>query len=363
MPVKFTRKFISAETFEAVGVFDVDGDGVPDIVTGGFWYRGPEFREKFIIADKLPRYRDYYDEFSVIPLDIDGDGHLDFVTGGWWGQTLRWRRNPGKREFGWGMAAWEEHVIAENIGNIETTRAWDIDGDGQLEIVPNTPGAALCAYKLVAPGKFERHLIYPHGVGHGLGFGDVDGDGHGEFVTPKGILKAPAAGPLSGEWTFTEEFDLGRDASIPVLIVDVDGDGVNELIVGGGHSHNLAWWKQTPGPDGKRTWVKHPIDLSNSQYHDLHWLDIDGDGKPELITGKRYLAHCGHDPGEYEDLGIYYFKWTGEGFSKQVIAYGPPGVGKGCGIQFALADLRGTGRLDIVAPGKDGLVVFFNEGL
>jgi hypothetical protein len=30
---------------------------------------------------------------------------------------------------------------------------------------------------------------------------------------------------------------------------------------------------------------------------------------------------------------------------------------------FALADLRGTGRLDIVAPGKDGLHVFFNEGL
>ena len=362
MPVKFLRKFISAETFEAVGVFDVDGDGVPDIVTGGFWYRGPDFREKFVIADKLTRYRDYYDEFSVIPLDIDGDGHLDFITGGWWGQALRWRKNPGNHEFGWGMAAWEEQVIAENIGNIETTRAWDIDGDGELELVPNTPGQALCAYKLVRPGEFKQYVIYPHGLGHGLGFGDIDGDGQGEFVTPKGILKAPPAGPLSGQWTLTEEFDLGGDASIPVLIVDVDGDGVNELIVGNSHSYGLSWWKQTPKPDGGRSWTKHVIDPSNSQYHDLHWADIDGDGKQELITGKRYLAHCGHDPGEYDDLGIYYFKWTGEGFAKQVIASGPPGVGKGCGIQFALADLRGTGRLDIIAPGKDGLCVFFNEG-
>lgn len=362
MPVKFIRKFISSETFEAVGVFDVDGDGVMDIVTGGFWYKGPEFREKFVIADKLTRYRDYYDEFSVIPLDIDGDGHLDFVTGGWWGEALRWRKNPGKGEFGWGMAAWEEKVIAEKIGNIETTRAWDIDGDGQLEIVPNTPGQALCAYKFVGSGEFKRHVIYPHGLGHGLGFGDIDGDGQGEFVTPKGILKAPSAGPLSGEWTLTEECDIGGDASIPVLVVDVDGDGVNELIVGNSHSYGLSWWKQTPKPDGGRSWTKHVIDPSNSQYHDLHWADIDGDGKPELITGKRYLAHCGHDPGEYDDLGIYYFKWTGEGFAKQVVAYGPPGVGKGCGIQFTLADLRGTGRLDIIAPGKDGLCVFFNEG-
>jgi len=311
----------------------------------------------------LPRYRDYYDEFSVIPLDIDGDGHLDFITGGWWGNALRWRKNPGKHEFGWEMSAWEEHVIAENIGNIETTRAWDIDGDGALEVVPNTPNQPLCAYRLLAPGKFQQYVISAKALGHGLGFGDVDGDGRGEFITPKGILKAPAEGAWTGEWTFSEEFDLGKDASIPVLVVDVDGDGVKELIVGNSHSYGLSWWKQTVAAGGKRSWTKDVIDPDNSQYHDLHWADIDGDGHPELITGKRYLAHCGHDPGDYDELGIYYFKWTGEGFSKQVIVHGPPGVGKGCGIQFALADLRGTGRLDIIAPGKDGLSVFFNEGL
>ena len=74
------------------------------------------------------------------------------------------------------------------------------------------------------------------------------------------------------------------------------------------------------------------------------------------------MAHCGNDPGEWDDIGIYYFKWNGESFSKQVIEYGPPRVATGCGIHFAVADLRGTGRLDIVAPGKDGLYVFYNEG-
>jgi hypothetical protein len=296
-------------------------------------------------------------------MDIDGDGRLDFVTGGFWGDNLRWRQNPGERG-----KPWKEHILASGIGNVETTRAWDVDGDGHLEIVPNTPGHQLCSYRLernaqgLGTGRGARHVIHPHAVGHGLGFGDIDGDGHGEFITNKGILKRPAGGAWSGPWTYSEEFNLGHDASVPILVADVNGDGLNEIIVGRAHSYGLDWWQQGTTA-GKRSWTRHAIDPGNSQYHDLQWADIDGDGKPELITGKRFRAHCGNDPGEFDDLGIYYFKWTGDGFSKQVVAYGPPGQGKGCGIFFALADLRGTGRLDIIAPGKDGLEVFYNEGM
>ena len=45
-----------------------------------------------------------------------------------------------------------------------------------------------------------------------------------------------------------------------------------------------------------------------------------------------------------------------------VIDYGPPRTGTGLGIHFAVADLTGNGLPDVVAPGKDGLYVFFNEG-
>src|SRR5882757_7682918 len=118
MPLKFRKVVISSETFEAAAAFDVDGDGVLDIVTGGFWYRGPDFRKRFLIAGDLPRYSDYYDEFSVIPMDIDGDGLMDFITGGWWGNSLRWRQNPGA---GIADKPWPLHVIAEGVGNVETT--------------------------------------------------------------------------------------------------------------------------------------------------------------------------------------------------------------------------------------------------
>jgi len=360
MPVKFRKELIASENFESAGVFDVDGDGVLDIVSGGFWYKGPDFRYRYPIG-AVARHDDYYDDFSTIPLDVNGDGRIDYITGGWWGSTLRWRENPGEAG-----KPWPEHIIA-TVGNVETTRAWDVDGDGELEIVPNTPGHALAYYKAQrdsggnGTGDFKGTLIYSQAQGHGLGYGDIDGDGVGEFVLRNGWLKRPENG--GGEWTFHQEFDLGWDASVPILVVDVNGDGINDLIVGGSHSYGLSWVEQRI-ENGQRTWIKHPIDPFNSEYHDLHWVDIDGDGENELVTGKRYLAHPnGGDPGNWDDLGIYYFKWTGEGFAKQVISYGPLGVGAGCGIHFAIADLNGNGRLDIVAPGKDGLHVFWNEGV
>jgi hypothetical protein len=357
MPVKFTRKLIAAESYESAGVFDVDGDGVPDIVSGGFWYKGPDFVRRYRIGTITP-VAEYYDDFSTIALDVNGNGRLDYITGGYWGDSIRWRENPGKSG-----EEWPEHIIA-NVGNVETTRAWDVDGDGHIEIVPNTPGHPLAYYKLLrdangrGTGKFERHLVHDAPNGHGLGFGDIDGDGKGEFIISNGWLKAPASG--SGPWTLHQEFNLGA-ASVPVIVADVNGDGLNDMIVGQAHGYGLDWYEQRL-VGGKRSWIKHPIDPFNSQYHDMLWVDIDGDGKNELVTGKRWRAHCDGDDGAHDDMGIYYFKWNGESFSKQVIAYGALGVGAGCGIHFAVADLRGTGRLDIVAPGKDGLQVFFNEG-
>jgi hypothetical protein len=361
MPLRFRKQHIATSPYEAAGVVDVDGDGILDLVCGSYWYQGPDFRRIHWIGPLL-QDGEYFDDLGTVVLDIDGDGRPDLVSAGWWGNVLRWRQNPGN-----GDTRWAEHTIAQGLGPVESTRAWDVDGDGHLEIVPNTPYSPLCAYRLrrdadgKAMGVFDRHVIHEGSFGHGLGFGDVNGDGRGCFITPRGILSPPDAGPWSGPWRLSDEIDLGADASLPVLVADINGDGVNELIVGHAHSYGLDWWEQRRA-GSRRSWVRHPIDPGNSQFHDLQWADIDGDGVPELITGKRYRAHAGRDPGEFDDVGIYYYKWTGEGFAKQIISFGPPGIGKGCGIQFALADLLGTGRLDVVAPGKDGLAVFFNEG-
>lgn len=366
MPLRFRRQTIAAIPYESAGVADVDGDGMLDIVCGAHWFQGPDFRRWHTVAP-VTQHDEYHDDFSTIVIDVDGDGRPDVVTGGWWGGSLRWRQNPGLPTGPWTEHRWREHVIADGVGNIETTRAWDLDGDGFAEILPNTPNHPLCAYRLArdaagrGTGAFTRHELYPSGLGHGLGVGDVDGDGRVEIVTPKGILHAPAD-PWSGPWTLGPGPDFGHwDLSVPIIVADIDGDGVAELIVGHAHSYGLDWWKRERASGGVR-WIRHPIDPECGQYHDLAWVDLAGDGRQVLVAGKRHRAHNGHDAGDDDDVGLYYFTWTGEGFAKQVIAHGPLGVGKGCGISMAFADLRGTGRLDIVAPGKDGLVVFFNEG-
>src|SRR6476660_12348 len=94
MPLKFRKVLIADERYESAGVFDVNGDGIHDIVSGSFWYEGPDFKKRHLIS-QLPPYGDYFDDFSTIHLDINGDGRLDFITGGWWGKSLRWRENPG----------------------------------------------------------------------------------------------------------------------------------------------------------------------------------------------------------------------------------------------------------------------------
>jgi len=347
----FNKIKISDETYESAGIFDVDNDGVLDIVSGAYWYKGPDFKEKHFIGEVLAE-GEYFDDFSTIPIDVNGDGNMDFVTGGWWGNTLRWRENPGDPE-----KEWTEHIIAE-VGNVETTRAWDVDGDGELEIVPNTPGGPLRIFKLNKDGGFDIHTIREEAQGHGLGFGDITGTARGDFILANGWLEAPED-TYNGAWIWHEDFDL-RSASIPVLVVDVNGNGLNDLIVGQSHAYGLSWWEQKI-EDGTRTWTEHPIDPDNSQYHDMQWIDIDGDGECELVTGKRYRAHCGADPGADDPIGIYYFKWNGESFTKQVIDYGSVPGGAGCGIFFDTADLTGNGLPDIVAPGKDGLFLFLTE--
>ncbi|RYF59754.1 MAG: VCBS repeat-containing protein [Cytophagaceae bacterium] len=354
-PPRFVKYFVAAESYESAGVVDVDGNGTLDIVSGDFWYENdggskqPTFRKRHLIGHQK-REDQYYDDFSSIPFDVNADGRPDIITGGWWSGKLRWLENVPKDD-------WPIHDIA-TVGNVETTRAWDIDGDGKPEICPNNPGKPLVYVKYQADHTFKSMPVHST-QGHGLGFGDVNGDGRGDFIISDGWLEQ-SGDRNTPTWTYHPEFKLGT-ASVPVLVVDVDGDKVNDLIVGQGHGYGLHWYSQGKSPTGERTWTKHSIDENNSQYHVMEWVDITGDGKPELLTGKRYRAHNDNDPGSNDPVGLYYFTVEKGAFKKNVISFGTAGEGKGTGIQFATADLRRNGRTDIVVAGKDGLYVFFNE--
>lgn len=357
--LKFEKTRIGTVTYEAASAFDVNNDGVIDIVSGEYWFEGPDFQKQHKICE-LRREEDYYDDFADYPMDVNGNGYLDIVTGAWWGEGLYWRENP-KGE----PVEWNVHLIAK-IGNVERPAFYDIDGDGHVEIIPNTPGQPVRIFKLVrdaqgkGTGKFEEHVVSEGPSGHGIGFGDINGDGRPDIVLAGGWLEAPE-NPYSGLWTFHPEFNLGS-ASVPVIVHDVNGDGLNDLIVGQGHDYGLDWWEQRVDGDGNRTWIKHAIDPDRSQYHDMLLEDIDNDGQLELITGKRWRAHLGKDPGASDPLGLYYFKINGGEFVRHTIDYGPADQASGAGIYMWVADINGNGWKDIIAPGKEGLYLFRNLG-
>lgn len=118
---------------EACSVFDVDNDGILDIVCGEYWYQGPDFKVRHKICD-IKDNGDYIEDFSNYPMDVNGDGYMDIITGSWWGGGLFWRENPGKSG-----GEWKTHKIIDT-SNIETIRYYDIDGCGQAEIFSNCPG-------------------------------------------------------------------------------------------------------------------------------------------------------------------------------------------------------------------------------
>ncbi len=312
-----------------------------------------DFQTAHKITD-VPMVGDYYDDFSDYPLDVNGDGWIDIVTGGYFSESAALSREPARPVASGPFTMWTRRAPS-SVASTTTSTAM-----ASTRCSDHRSASGLQA------GSGGRWLHEAHAGdrgwgGHGItGFGDLNGDGYADAVFNGGWMEGPED-PFSGEWVWHPEFDLGGSASVPILVCDVNEDGLSDLIVGGAHNYALDWWEQGM-ENGQRTWTRHSIDPHRSQYHDLVLADIDNDGELEMITGKRYRAHSGNDPGADDPVGLYYFEINGGEFQRCTLDYGPAGEASGAGIYLWVEDVDGNGWLDIVAPGKDGLYLFKNMG-
>jgi len=353
----FLRHDLNLEsTYSACAAVDVNRDGRLDVVSGGRWYEAPTWKPHFLREVEIIRGR--YDDYSNLPLDVNADGWTDLVSANYRSETLYWIEHPGPS-----LGPWTAHVIAKP-GPMETARLVDIDGDGQLDVLPN-PVKFAAWWELVRspasaekpPFRWVRHDLPSEAAAHGIGFGDVNGDGRGDVVAPRGWLEAPED-RRRGTWHWHADFELHRDCGIPILVFDVDDDGDTDLAWGRGHRIGLYWLEQVADGDAAR-WVRHAIDTSWSQAHSLLLADVDGDGRPELIAGKRYMGHEGRDPGEYDPLVIYWYHFdrnTRTWHRGTISSGGPAGVG----LDPKAVDLDADGDVDLIVAGRSGLFWFEN---
>ncbi len=361
--LKFTKKLLTVDSNEGCAIADVDRDGRPDVIAGRNWYAAPDFvpRPLRLIED----WRSYVQSNGDFACDVNGDGWVDMIAGSWYMTQVYWYENPGPDGLRKGRL-WQQHLLKETgVSRNEIQFLHDLDGDSVPEWVVNDmkAEAPLLAWKLVKDDKgqptLKKIVLGSAGNGHGMGFGDINGDGHEDILVGSGWHEWPDGNPLTTQWKFHPDWKWC--GSCPVLVVDLDGDGRNDIIRGNAHGFGLYWDQQlTPEPGGKTNWRQHLIDKSWSQPHCLHWADLNGNGQAELITGKRVRAHDGKDPGGDDPPCLYYYTWGKKAmkFTRHTIDVGHVGGG----MQIRTADLNGDGRLDIAVAGKSGTYILFNQG-
>lgn len=511
------RKFRS----EGVAVADVNKDGKPDVVVGDCWYEAPkepggEWKRHILRnvngkpADRAFDLSVYSQSFACFPGDFNGDGWPDVIVIPFPGQPCYWYENPGEKG-----GIWKEHLLTTSACN-ETPIYVDLFKTGKKVLVMGwnppqddpkkgnfddrgemcyfTPGKdptqPWTRVSISGPWAKGKQIPGTARFSHGLGAGDVNGDGRVDIMVPQGWWEQPEK--LDGSpWKFHAANIT--EACADMFTYDMTGTGRADIISTSAHNYGF-WWSEQRGretfarqalfpppsevaklpkdlalneqqkalldainkirvdeekraplavdpelvgnaqglagftasglkgkiaPLGYRypgkiikkgtKLVSTPEELKQlaqdltkddngkpltpdveigigagvtrngatlfafiigdrgkfslpSQTHALHKVDIDGDGLPDFVTGRRWWAHGPRgDAGPNDPAYLYWFQ--AKRGKDGIVSFTPHLIDddSGIGTSFAIADMNGDGLPDIIVANKKGVHVFLQQ--
>jgi 3-keto-disaccharide hydrolase/FG-GAP-like repeat len=359
-------------------VADVNKDGTPDIVAGPYVYLGPDYNvaKEIYMAQTIDASTQYFNGVQYAH-DFTGDGWPDVINSLFTRPTILYVNPRGESR------RWDSYTVTDNVSS-EIALLEDIDDDGRTDyLFKDSNNQIVYAYPDPAnpTGTWMKQPITERGpwTNHGMGVGDIDRDGRLDLVNGYGWWEQPGKGSKA-PWTYHPaafgRWNRSSPGGAAMAVYDVNGDGFNDVVTSlQAHGWGLSWFEQKKAADGTIAFEEHPImgdfstrnagNVTFSQLHGSTSADIDGDGIPDFITGKRFWSHLDTwiDPDPHGAPVLYVYRTVRNAKAPGGAEFVPELVHNrsGMGSHAAVVDLDKDGALDIVTSTRRGTFIFWNQ--